>query len=160
MLHYWWSGDWPDTGVRHWPSMEKGQSISSNVSEASLCQMIHLQHFFMDRSLFNGTENSVRLVVSYFQLSKVETFHRPFNTNPTLCLWPLTCQLIPSCISNLPNEWWNTGTDGWNRGGDCGRRVNVHKGRMKGEFVMKWIQTERAKPCSKFVLVWRHSAAS
>lgn len=62
---------------------------------------------------------------SVFCLSDVggekELFHRPFDVNPTLCLWLLTCQPIPSCISKLSNEEKNTGTDGRRRGGDCDR---------------------------------------
>lgn len=39
--------------------------------------------------------------------------------NPTLCLWPLTCQSLPSCISNLSNDEKNP--DGRRRGGNRGK---------------------------------------
>lgn len=50
---------------------------------------------------------------SFLLLSEAETFHRPLNVTPALCLWLLTCQLVPSCIS-LSNEERSTSTDGLN----------------------------------------------
>lgn len=155
MLHSWWSGNLPDTRENYaepLPSLGKGDTACpawlfsvpahaglsfpkypiESLAHATLSKSLFIQYFFIDFSLFSEIENLSQLGGQLFVRQR-NFFIGCSIWIPLLCLWPLTCQLVPSCISNLSNEEKNTGTDGRRREGDCDREVDAQEREDDGE---------------------------